>query len=140
MKKTIIIFSILIICLIVFFNASTYSFYRGNLNIEAIVALAAIIFFFIGVILNKMSLQKRSIQQPKAAEYQKIKELKISNREFDVLLALSEDLTNKEIAEKLFISESTTKTHVSNLLSKLQVSKRTEAIKKAQILGIIKSK
>ena len=140
MKKTIIIFSTLIICLIVFLNASTYSFYRGNLNIEAIVALAAIIFFFIGVMLNKMSLQKRSIHQPKATDYQKIKELKISNREFDVLLALSEDLSNKEIAEKLFISESTTKTHVSNLLSKLQVSKRTEAIKKAQVLGIIKSK
>ncbi len=46
-------------------------------------------------------------------------------------------LSNKEIGEKLFISESTIKTHVSNLLVKLNAKQRTQAIKIAKELRVI---
>lgn len=137
MKKTILVFSVLTLCVTLLFQVSTFTFLKGSLNTEVLVAIIAIVFFFIGVVLNKKSFQMHSQEQENDIDYKKIKELKISNREYEVLSALSEDFTNKEIAEKLFISESTTKTHVSKILSKLGVSKRIEAVKKAQSLRII---
>ncbi|MBR9919403.1 MAG: response regulator transcription factor [Bacteroidetes bacterium] len=52
----------------------------------------------------------------------------ISPREFEVLLEIKKGLSNKEIAEKLFISETTVKTHVSSLLQKLDAKRRTQAV------------
>ena len=62
----------------------------------------------------------------------------MTRREFEVLTALAEHLTNKEIAERLFISPETVKTHVSNLFRKFDVSGRRHllaAAKKAGLLG-----
>jgi ATP/maltotriose-dependent transcriptional regulator MalT len=47
-------------------------------------------------------------------------------------------LSNQQIADKLFISENTTKKHISNIFQKLQVERRTEAVKKALELSIIR--
>jgi NarL family two-component system response regulator LiaR len=63
--------------------------------------------------------------------------LAISKREYEVLELLAAGLSNKDIAEKLFVSPSTIKTHVSNVLVKLDASRRTEAIAKAKELRII---
>jgi len=52
----------------------------------------------------------------------------LTDREKDVLAAMCEGLGNTEIAEKLFVSHSTVKFHVSNVLSKLGVTSRSEAI------------
>lgn len=51
----------------------------------------------------------------------------LSKRELEVLEEMSKGLTNKEIAEKLFVSEKTVKTHVSHIFSKLEVKDRTQA-------------
>lgn len=51
----------------------------------------------------------------------------LTPRELDVLRALAHGLTNREIAEKLVISETTVKTHISSILSKLQLTDRTQA-------------
>jgi NarL family two-component system response regulator LiaR len=51
----------------------------------------------------------------------------LTEREEEVLQLISDGLNNREIAEKLFISEKTVKTHVSNILSKLHVDDRTQA-------------
>lgn len=52
---------------------------------------------------------------------------KLSKRETDVLKEMAKGKTNREIAEALFVSEKTIKTHVSHIFSKLQVSDRTQA-------------
>ncbi|MCE5023852.1 response regulator [Staphylococcus simulans] len=52
---------------------------------------------------------------------------KLSNREKDVLKEMAKGKTNREIAEALYVSEKTIKTHVSHIFSKLQVSDRTQA-------------
>ncbi len=55
----------------------------------------------------------------------------LSEREKDVLLSVSHGLNNKEIAEKLFLSEGTVKNYISNIYSKLDVRDRVQAAKKA---------
>ena len=61
----------------------------------------------------------------------------LSEREQEVLALIAEGLTNPEIAERLFISIHTVKSHASNLYSKLLVSNRTQAVQKAQLLGLL---
>jgi len=61
----------------------------------------------------------------------------LSTRELDTLKLIAEDLTNQEIADKLFISLQTVKTHVKNILLKLNVDSRIWAVNKAKELGII---
>jgi LuxR family maltose regulon positive regulatory protein len=60
----------------------------------------------------------------------------LTNRELDVLELLAQRLSNKEIAEKLFISGETIKSHLQNIFQKLEVSKRREAVEKAKKVGI----
>lgn len=52
----------------------------------------------------------------------------LTERELEILLQLAQGKTNQEIAEELFIAIKTVKTHVSNLLSKLEVNDRTQAV------------
>lgn len=52
----------------------------------------------------------------------------LTDREMEILLLLANGYTNQEIADELFIALKTVKTHVSNLLSKLEVHDRTQAV------------
>jgi ATP/maltotriose-dependent transcriptional regulator MalT len=61
----------------------------------------------------------------------------LSKREMEVLQLMAHGLSNKEIAERLFVSVSTIKTHANNMFEKMDVARRTQAIDKAKKLGII---
>lgn len=65
-----------------------------------------------------------------------LKKLNLSNREYEVLQLLTKGYSNAEIAENLFLSLSTVKTHVSNLFVKMDVKSRAQAIEKAKRLKI----
>lgn len=64
-------------------------------------------------------------------------ELGISKRELEVLQLMADGLSNQEIAEKLFVSLNTIKTHTSKLFEKLDVKRRTQAVEKAKRLSLI---
>jgi DNA-binding NarL/FixJ family response regulator len=61
----------------------------------------------------------------------------LTERELDVLRALAEGCSNREIADRLVITEGTVKNHVSNLIAKLNVRDRTQAVLKGQQLGLL---
>ena len=61
----------------------------------------------------------------------------ITPREYEVLLLLAQGYSNQEIADRLFVSLNTIKTHLANLFSKLDVQRRTQAIEKARLLGLL---
>ena len=103
---------------------------------NSVVAIIAVVFFFVGVYLNKISLHK-PLETSIEINHKKIEELEISKREYEVLQSISEGLSNKEIGERLFLSESTIKTHVSNLLLKLNAKRRTQALQIAKDFQII---
>jgi len=90
----------------------------------------------IGFYLNRKN-SKNLVLDGEGLDIDKIKELGISEREYEVLVEISKGLSNKEIGEKLFVSESTVKTHVSNLLVKLDAKRRTQALQRAKNLRII---
>lgn len=66
-----------------------------------------------------------------------LSKLQISKRELDVLQCMSEGLSNQQIADKLFVSLSTVKTHANNLFEKMEVARRTQAVEKGKRLGLI---
>ncbi len=136
MKRTILVFGLLIVALLILFEISKRTYLSGDTSIELIIAVIAIVFFFIGIYINKRSLHKDS-DQPHKVNHNKIKELNISNREYEVLCEIAKGLSNQEIATKLFVSESTIKTHVSNLLVKLNAKRRTQAIQISKELKLL---
>ncbi|WP_431132669.1 response regulator transcription factor [Psychroserpens mesophilus] len=136
MRKTILVFGLLILALLILFQFSKYAIISGDLDSEFAIAIVAIVFFFVGVYLNKKSLHKRHVVS-KTINYKKIEALDISKREYEVLIGIAEGLSNKEIGEKLFVSESTIKTHVSSLLTKLNAKRRTQALQIAKGFNII---
>ena len=66
-----------------------------------------------------------------------LNQLGMSRRELDVLQLMSEGHTNQRIADELFVSLNTIKTHGSRIFEKLDVKNRTQAIDKAKKLGLI---
>jgi DNA-binding NarL/FixJ family response regulator len=67
----------------------------------------------------------------------KLKELGITQREHEILGLIAEGLSNREIGERLFVSENTVKTHSSRLFVKLGVNRRVQAVQRARELGLI---
>lgn len=63
--------------------------------------------------------------------------LGLSKRELEVLELMAKGLSNNEIAERLFVSLNTIKTHSSRTFEKLDVKRRTQAVEKARKIGLI---
>ena len=147
MRPIIIGFGLLILCLLILFKIGEVNFTKGNVKLEVIVAIVAFIFFFVGLYFNNQS-QKRSstgtneissnsYRDSPQIDYDQIKKIGLTQREHDVLVKMADGLSNLEIAEQLFLSESTVKTHVSNILFKLDAKRRTQAVQAAKKLKIV---
>ncbi len=80
----------------------------------------------------------RKVLQAVVSESNLLPDINLSRREMEVLESLSEGNTTIQIANQLFISENTVKTHVRHILEKLNASNRVEAVNKANQLGILK--
>ena len=61
----------------------------------------------------------------------------LSDREMEIILLISAGHSNQEIADKSFVALSTVKWHINNIYGKLQVTSRTQAILRAQQLGLV---
>jgi len=68
----------------------------------------------------------------------RLQELGITAREFEILELIAGGMSNREIAEKLFVSENTVKTHSSRLFDKLSAKRRTQAVQIGKEMGLIK--
>ena len=62
----------------------------------------------------------------------------ITPRELEILQLIADGLSTREMAERLFVSENTVKTHCKRVFDKLEVNRRTKAIQVAQTLGLIR--
>jgi NarL family two-component system response regulator LiaR len=67
----------------------------------------------------------------------RIEELGLTPRELEVLQLIAEGLSTREMAERLFVSENTVKTHVNRVLDKLGASRRTQAVQLGKQLGLL---
>lgn len=120
-----------------------------NHAFEIYIGAIAVIFTGLGIWLAlklsrpKMVVVEKAvyIQQDAGSSFvvnqQEIEKLGISSRELEVLQLMAEGLSNQEIAEKLFVSLNTIKTHSSNLFIKLDVKRRTQAVDIAKKRRII---
>lgn len=109
--------------------------------------LVAVIFSALGIYLglhwarSREVVVVREVRVPADGPFElaagKLKELGITPREHEILGLIAEGLSNREIGERLFVSENTVKTHSSRLFDKLGVNRRVQAVLKGRELGLI---
>ena len=109
--------------------------------IEILIGTVAVLFTGFGIWLGG-KLTHRKAEAPKSEEGFQVNQkaldyLGISEREHEVLHLLAAGHSNQEIADRLFISTNTVKTHLSRLYEKLEVSRRARAVQKAKSLQLI---
>lgn len=129
----------MIAALLILFQLSKASLMVPDMSQDTILALigAAFIGFGIYVGLKFRKVEVVEVDTPIEIDQSRIEQLGLSERELEVLQLIAEGDSNFEIAERLFLSENTIKTHVSNLFVKLDVKRRTQAVTRAKELRII---
>ena len=75
--------------------------------------------------------------QPFTLNEARLKDLGITKRELEILELIAQGMSNREIADKLFVSENTVKTHSSRLFDKLSARRRTQAVQIGKEMGLI---
>lgn len=117
-------------------------------SLEIYIGAIALIFTLLGIWLARKLSRPRPLSpngtsaapplsQALAPNQVEIEKMGISRRELEVLQAMSEGLSNQEIADRLYVSLNTIKTHSSRLFVKLDVKRRTQAVEKAKRLQLI---
>ena len=135
--------------LIVAMRFVEYRFLVIGHSVEIYAALIAAAFAAIGIWFGitltgrKVEVREVTVEVPVAtggpfvADMARIETLGITPRELEVLQLIAEGLSNKEMAERLFVSENTVKTHASRVFDKLGANRRTQAVQFAKSQRII---
>jgi len=140
MKRTILLYGLSLAVLIFFLKFIEYRFLVRDLSLEFYIGAVAIFFTVLGVWAGLKLTKKKTIIITNPAfqfDQNRLDSLGISKREYEVLELMAKGFSNQEIADKLFVSLNTVKTHSSNLFLKLEVSRRTQAVQKAKELQLL---
>lgn len=124
-----------------------YRFLVVEHSLEIYGGLVALIFVVVGIRLGQSFTKTKEVVvvrevpvpagEPFVRNEAKVAQLGITPRELEILERIAAGLSTREIAEALFVSENTVKTHASRLFSKLDVNRRTQAVDVAKRLGLI---
>jgi len=145
MKKTILLYGTLLALLVWALKWMEYRYILRDLSLQFYLGLVALLFSGLGVWVGINLLKPKEVipeQEVQVAPSpivpeELLRESGISPREYEVLQLMAAGLSNQEIADRLFISLNTVKTHISNLYLKLDVQRRTQAIQKAKERGLM---
>ena len=149
MKKTVLLYGILGGVLIAALKLIEYRFLVLQHSMELYGGIVAFLFAALGIWLGlKLTRTRevvvvREVPVPVAAtgpfqrNEQQLAQLGITARELEILEAMAAGFSNREIAERLFVSENTVKTHAGRVFSKLSAQRRTQAVQRAKEAGII---
>ena len=134
--------------LIAFLKYIEYRFIVVEHSIEIYGGVTAILFAGVGIWLGLKLTRKKEViivkevpvtlSEPFLVNESRVRDLGITKRELEILELIAQGLSNREIAEKLFVSENTVKTHSSRLLDKLSAKRRTQAVQIAKEMRLIK--
>ena len=147
MKKHILIYGLCGGLLIVLLKLIEYRFLIVEHSLEIYGGLIALMFAVLGIWLGlkltktKETVVVREVLLPAPLSFNldeaKLRELGITRRELEILELIAGGLSNREIAEKLFVSENTVKTHSTRLFDKLNARRRTQAVQLGKEFGLI---
>ena len=149
MKKAVLLYGLCAGLLVAALRFVEYRFLVVDYSIEIYGALVAALFAGVGIWLG-LTLTRRkdvvvirevAVPVPAGAPFvvnaAKVDELTITPRELEILQLIANGMSNREIAEALFVSENTVKTHSSRLFDKLGAGRRTKAVQLGKSLGLI---
>ena len=124
-----------------------YQYFVRAYPTEVYGGLVAVIFTAVGVYLGlkwtrpKETVIVREVRVreggPFALNTESLRQIGMTPREHEILGLIAGGLSNREIGEKLFVSENTVKTHSARLFDKLGVSRRIQAVQEGRNLGLI---
>src|SRR5215469_5408398 len=147
MKRHVLIYGIVGGIVITLLQWMQYRFLVVDHSLEIYGALIAATFAILGIWLGlKLTRPKEKIlikevpvpsAQPFVLDEKKREDLGITRRELDILELIAQGLSNREIAEKLFVSENTVKTHSSRVFDKLGARRRTQAVQLWKEFGLL---
>ncbi len=151
--KSILLYAVSLVVILIALQVLQYKLLLVNQAYELYILCIAIIFTGLGIWLALKLMKPKTeiktmvvekhvlVKEFSEAELQKIEkqiqQLGISSREMEILQLMAQGLSNQEIADRIFLSLATVKTHSSKLFEKLDVKRRTQAIEKARQLNII---
>lgn len=145
MRRTILVYGLLGGVLVVVLKVIEYRFLVIQHSFEIYGALVAAIFATLGIWLG-FRMTGRPVEKevvvvrearPFVVDQSRLEQLGITPREHEILTHIAAGLSTREIAEKLFVSENTVKTHCSRLFDKLDARRRTQAVQIAKEQGLI---
>lgn len=129
--RTIIVFGSLSIVILLLFQLEKWSLYSLGASENLFIIISSVLFLILGIISSHF------FRLNKARQNRELVKSSLSEQELRVLKLIVEGYSNKNIANHLFIAETTVKSHVSKILSKLNAKNRTEAVKIGKELKII---